>query len=94
MVHVIAHIQAKPEAADDLRRVFDTLLAPSRAEPGCIGYQVFEDNTRPGHFVTVECWADDAAFDAHMASAHVAAAFAAAQDLLAQAPHIAPYRRW
>jgi hypothetical protein len=29
-----------------------------------------------------------------MASAHVAAAFAAAQDLLAQAPHIAPYRRW
>ena len=49
--------------------------------------------TQPGRFVTVECWADTAAFDAHMASAHVAAAFAAAQDLLAQAPHIAPYHR-
>jgi quinol monooxygenase YgiN len=94
MVHVMAHVEARPETVDAVRRVFDALLAPSRAEPGCVDYQVFEDGTRPGHFVTVECWADQAAFDAHMASPHVAAAFAAAGSLLASAPHIAPYRRW
>lgn len=93
MVHVMAHVEARPESVEAARRVFDALLAPSRAEPGCIDYQVFEDGTQPGRFVTVECWADTTAFDAHMASAHVAAAFAAAQDLLAQAPHIAPYHR-
>ena len=93
MHHVIAHIEARPDAAQAVRRVFDDLLAPSRAEPGCVDYQVFEDGARPGYFVTVECWADAAAFEAHMASPHVAAAFAAAQDLLASAPHIAPYRR-
>ena len=94
MVHVIAHVEARPDAVEATRRVFDALLAPSRAEPGCIDYQVFEDSTQPGRFVTVECWADPAALDAHMASPHIAAAFAAAQDLLAQPPHIAPYRRW
>lgn len=94
MVHVMAHVEARPEAVDAVRSVFDALLAPSRAEPGCVDYQVFEDSTQPGRFVTVERWADGAAFDAHMASTHVAAAFAAAQDLLAQAPHIAAYRRW
>lgn len=94
MLHVMAQVEARPEAAAAVREVFDGLLAPSRAEPGCIDYQVFEDLTRPGRFVTVECWAEPAAFEAHMASAHVAAAFAAAQDLLAQPPHIAPWRRW
>lgn len=94
MVHVMAHVEARPDAADAMRHVFDALLAPTRAEPGCVDYQVFEDGSRPGRFVTVECWADTAAFDAHMASPHVAAAFAAAQGLLAQPPHIAPYRRW
>lgn len=36
MVHVMAHVEARPEAADALRRVFDALLIPTRAEPGCI----------------------------------------------------------
>lgn len=93
MLHVMAHVEARPDAVAAVRSVLDALLAPSRAEPGCIDYQVFEEGTRPGHFVTMECWADPAAFDAHMASAHVAAAFAAAQDLLARPPHIAPYHR-
>lgn len=93
MVHVMAHIEARSGAADALRRVFDALLAPTRAEPGCVDYQAFEDGTQPGRFVTVECWADQAAFDAHMASPHVAAAFAAAGELLAQPPHIGPYHR-
>ena len=36
MLHVMAHVDAKPDAAEVLRRVFDALLVPSRAEPGCI----------------------------------------------------------
>ena len=41
-----------------------------------------ESGSTPGTFVTVERWTDSAALDAHMATPHVAEAFAAAAGAL------------
>ena len=59
-----------------------TLAEATRAEEGCLAYDLFESGSAPGTFVTVERWTDTAALDAHMATPHVAAAFAAAAGAL------------
>jgi quinol monooxygenase YgiN len=52
--------------ADILRR----LTALSRAEPGCLQYDVHRDPEDPNSFFLFERYADDAAFAAHEASPH------------------------
>jgi len=52
--------------ADLLRR----LMALSRAEPGCLQYDVHRDPDDPNSFFLFERYVDDAAFEAHQASPH------------------------
>jgi quinol monooxygenase YgiN len=88
MIHVFACVQARADAAEALRRVFEPLVAASRAESGCLSYELFRAADDPASFRTAEIWRDAAALETHMASAHVAAAFAQAASLLAAAPVI------
>ncbi|MBL0746673.1 putative quinol monooxygenase [Nocardioides baculatus] len=81
-LQVVATIPAKPEHADAIREALTTLVAATRAEEGCLAYDLFESASAPGTFVTVERWTDQAALDAHMGQPHVAAAFAAADGAL------------
>lgn len=82
-LQVVATIPAKPEAADQLRAALTTLVEKTREEDGCISYDLFESASAPGVFVTVERWSGQDALDAHMKSAHIAEAFAAADGALA-----------
>ena len=88
MVIIIARISAKSETVAELRQILKDLVAPSRAEAGCVSYELFQDNDDPRDFITVENWGDSAAADAHMSTPHVAAAIAQAGVLLAQPPLI------
>lgn len=81
-LQVVATIPAKPEAADAIREALRSLAEATRAEEGCLAYDLFESGSTPGTFVTVERWTDSAALDAHMSAPHVAAAFAAADGAL------------
>jgi quinol monooxygenase YgiN len=91
MVYVMARIVARPDAVDALKQVLIALVEPSRREPGCISYALYERADAPNEFQTVEQWARQADADAHMATAHVQAAVAAAKPLLAQPPAIHAY---
>ncbi len=82
-LRVVATIPAAPEAVDGIRAALGELAAATRAEEGCLAYDLYESGGAPGTFVTIERWADAAALDAHLASPHVAAAFAAAEGALA-----------
>ena len=42
------------------------MVAPSRAEPGCLCYLLHESKDAPGVFVFYEQWASQAAFDEHL----------------------------
>lgn len=88
MVKVIARISSKAEATAQVRQVLQELVGPSRKESGCVSYELFEEVESPPDFITVEQWADERAFDAHMATPHVAQAIAKAGSLLAQPPLI------
>lgn len=82
-LNVVATIPAKPEAVDAIRAALQTLVTATRAEEGCLAYDLFESGAAPGTFVTVERWTDQAALDAHLQMPHVAEALAAADGALA-----------
>jgi quinol monooxygenase YgiN len=83
---VILRVTAKPDRVDELKRVLKALVVPTREEPGCIAYEVFQNNADPCDFTFVEEWRDEAALDMHWASPHVQDALAKAGPLLAAPP--------
>lgn len=91
-VFVIAEVVAKPEAADELRRLFVEFVAEVRKEPGCKHYSLLEDPAKAGSFYTFETWADKAAVDAHMNTPTIKAFGAKLGNLLAKPPVITPLK--
>ena len=69
-VKIVAILAARPGKAPELRALLDSMLAPSRAEPGNLRYDLWRDQRDPAHFVLDELYADGAAVVAHRASAH------------------------
>lgn len=88
MVKVIARISSKADVAAELRQILTDLVTPSRREPGCLSYELFQDEENPLDFITMEQWTDSSAVEAHLATAHVGEAIAKASSLLAQPPLI------
>lgn len=70
MLRVIAEDFIRPEAVETVLPLYRELVALTRAEPLCIAYDLLVDDRDPGHFVFIEIWPDQAALDAHCASAH------------------------
>jgi quinol monooxygenase YgiN len=81
-VRVVATIPTSPEAAEAVRAGLTELAHATRGEEGCLAYDVFESQAAPGTFVTIEAWRHPADLDTHMATPHVAAAFALLGDAL------------
>lgn len=80
-VKIVAILQAKSGKTDELRTLLDGMLAPSRAEPGNLRYDVWRDRADVGRFVLDELYADDDAVTAHRATPHFQRYVAAINDL-------------
>ena len=91
MLHILACITVKPDSAAAARDILTKLVGQSRQEAGCISYVLYQQAATPHVFQTVEAWTDQAAFDSHMGSPHLAAAVAAATPMFANPPEILPY---
>lgn len=81
-IDIVAVFQAKPGQDVALAGVLGACVAPSRAEPGCVSYVLHRDRIAPSRFVFIERWADQAAFDAHLQTAHFKALAAGVTDLV------------
>ncbi len=88
MHYVLARITVKPEVVELAKGILVDLATKSRQEPGCMGYELYQQAGAPHVFQTVEQWQAKADADAHMAALHVGAAIAAAGPLFAAAPEI------
>ena len=93
IVTVVARFSARPGMEDRVREELRRLLAPTRAETGCLNYDLHEAPGSPGEFMFHENWTSAAALDRHLASAHIAAWRAVAADLLARPIEITRWRR-
>ncbi len=69
-VKIVAILAARPGKAEALRALLDGMLAPSRAEPGNLRYDLWQDQTDPNRFVLDELYVDAAAVAAHRATPH------------------------
>ena len=76
---IVAHITAKPDAIDFVRSGLEGLIAPTRAEEGCLQYDLHQDNERPEHFMFYENWTTRELWQDHMNSTHLKE-FVAASD--------------
>ncbi len=70
---MMVRIEAKPECITRVKQCLTDILAPTRAEDGCVSYQLFIDDANPAMFIFVETWATKAAWEAHDKTPHVAA---------------------
>jgi quinol monooxygenase YgiN len=48
----------------------NALAAASRAEEGCVGYEIYQSTVEPTRLMIVETWASDEALTAHQATEH------------------------
>lgn len=60
---------------DELKKLIDI----TRAEAGCINYDLHEDNETPGFFVFYENWESRELWQTHMNAPHLAAYMAATE---------------
>lgn len=92
VLHVIARVRARPAEESRVRTEFEALVSPTRAEPGCIRYELFVNRENPCDFLFVQEYEDDAAFEAHLESAHVKKMLEVVLPLLASPPDIRRYQ--
>lgn len=85
MIYLVAMSRAKPGHESDLRQSLTGLIDPTRAEPGCVQYDLHESRDSPGEFMFYEIWASQADLDAHAASQHLQAHAARSADWVAEA---------
>jgi quinol monooxygenase YgiN len=78
MLVLTAFIQVDLADRDAILAALPAVIAATRAEGGCGDYGCYEDVERPGRFVFVERWRDQAALHAHLATPHMAAWMAVA----------------
>ncbi len=70
---LIAHITAVPDQVELVKAECLKLIDTTRAETGCIQYDLHQDNERPEHFMFFELWQSRPLWQDHMNAPHLAA---------------------
>ena len=68
---IVANITAKPEKIDLVKAELEKLIDITRAEQGCLQYDLHQDNENPAHFVFYENWKSRELWQAHMSAQHL-----------------------
>ncbi|ORM71160.1 putative quinol monooxygenase [Pantoea rwandensis] len=85
---VIAKFVAKRGQADALNAAITRCIAPSRAEPGCIHYDLYTSQEDENTFLIHEKWQGDEAIAFHFIQPHFKQLLAETQPLVAGEPEI------
>ena len=67
----VADITAKAGQVDLVKTELAKLVAPSRADPGCVQYDLHQDHDNPAHFLFFENWESRALWQQHMNAPHL-----------------------
>ena len=73
MIHLIATITIRPGSLEAVIAAAKPCLEGTRAEAGCISYELFQSVEDPEKLVFVERWTDRAALTAHFHAPHLIA---------------------
>lgn len=88
-VTVVATIKAKPGMEDTVRAAVEALVAPTRAEAGCINYDLHQSAEDPSVLMLYENWVSKKDLDEHLAMPYLKDFLGKADELLAEPVGIA-----
>ncbi len=80
---IVANITAHPDKIDLLKAELEKMVPLTRAETGCINYDLHQDNENPAHFMFYENWETRDLWQDHMNTQHLKAYKAATEDAVA-----------
>jgi len=81
---IVANIKANADKVDLVKAELLKLINITRAEAGCINYELHQDNTNPTHFMFYENWETRELWQTHMANQHLADYMAATESAVAE----------
>jgi quinol monooxygenase YgiN len=92
-LYISAAFRARPGKETELRDALKALQGPTRAEPGCLTYDLHEGVGDPARLMMFETWESQAAIDAHVKSPHVQKFAPRVDGLCAESPQIIIWER-
>jgi quinol monooxygenase YgiN len=74
-ITAVTLIHGIPGKEEDLKRHLLSLTDPTRAEPGCIAYDLYQSPERQYEFMRFEVWDSPEALETHKKTPHLKASF-------------------
>ena len=68
---IVANITAKPDKIDLVKVELEKLIPTTRAEKGCLQYDLHQDNENPAHFMFFENWESRELWQVHINNQHL-----------------------
>ena len=68
---IVASITAKADKIDLVKAELKRLVDITRAEQGCLNYDLHQDNDNPAHFMFYENWKSRELWQTHMGAQHL-----------------------
>ena len=91
-VHVVARHFARPATVNQVREILTALIPLSRAEAGCLKYELFQNQSDPTDFTFMETFASEAALQLHAAAPYITRVPAQLAPFIAQPSDVRFYR--
>ncbi|MGS0724663.1 putative quinol monooxygenase [Shewanella sp. 0m-11] len=80
---IVANIKANEDKIELVKAELLKLIDVTRAEDGCINYDLHQDNESPAHFTFYENWVSRELWQAHMGNQQLADYMAATEGCVA-----------
>lgn len=87
-LYIFARFRAQPGKEAEVDAVIREVAAPTRAEPGCLGYSACRSSRDERLFFVYSRWVDEAAFEAHAALPHTVRFIERVEGLVDHPPDI------
>ena len=74
-IAAVTRIHGLPGRGADLKQHLLSLAAPTRAESGCVVYDLYQSPDAPHEFLRFEIWTSQEALESHKQTPHLRASF-------------------
>ena len=92
-ITVVARVKAKAGMEEQLKQMLLSNLTPTRAESGCVTFDLHEGIDDASQLMSYENWATKADLDEHLQKPYIIDFMSKAKDILAESPEITLWRQ-
>ena len=90
-LRVVARVAAKADSVEQVQAILMGVVEPTRRVPGCLSYQLLQNQADQTDFTFIEEWASAATEQSHFATPHISNALRQLPGLLAAEPDVRRY---